>query len=197
MGKAESVGSTREAILGAAEDLFARQGYTATTIAEVASTVGIQGPAIYKHFASKRALFDEVLERVFAPFLALVQIEETRAGNLEAIVQRHLDNPNAARIVQHATLSGGEDFTLLVERWYRPFFADLQEQQAAPASGTAANGKQWRRSAVRISAFHSLLLGYLSLAPLHAAVLGYEPLEAKSIAELLALQSQLAQQVDW
>ena len=197
MGQAQTSNNTREAILAAAEELFASQGYAATTINQVAGAVGIQGPAIYKHFTNKRALFDEVLERVFSPFLALVEFEETRAGNLEAIVQQHLDNPNAARIVQHATLSGGEDFALLVERWYQPFFADLQTQQDAQSRGAPASLAAQRRGAVRIAAFHSMLLGYLSLAPLHKAVLGYDPLDAKSIAELLALQSQLSQHIDW
>ena len=99
--------NTRDKILDAAEVLFASQGYPATTIHQVAAEVGIQGPAIYKHFASKRALFEEVLERLFQPFTALLETDGDEASRQLAIIRQHLANPNASRIVQHATLSGG------------------------------------------------------------------------------------------
>ena len=68
--------STRDLILDAAEALFAEKGYQATTIKQVAEQVGVQGPALYKHFASKRALFEEVLERLFTPFTPLLKMPE-------------------------------------------------------------------------------------------------------------------------
>ena len=171
---------TRDRILQAAEDLFAAQGYQGTTINQLASEVGIQGPAIYKHFAGKRALFEEVLESLFEPFIAL--LEQDQAGAQLAIMQQHLANPNAARIVQHATLSGGEDLALLVERWYQMFFRQTRED---------LDGGQSPFTAVSIMALHSMLLGYLTLAPLHQAIFGIDPLTAPAVAELLELQAQL------
>mgnify|MGYP003409503118 CR=1 FL=1 len=76
---------TRDLILDAAESLFASQGYPATTIKQVAAQVGVQGPALYKHFTSKRALFEEVLERLFTPFTALLTDEATTGGNQREI----------------------------------------------------------------------------------------------------------------
>lgn len=173
--------TTREQILLAAQDLFASQGYAATTIKQVAERVGIQGPAIYKHFDSKRALFEEVLEGLFAPFLTLLDDDTKHGGDQTAIIAQHLRNPNASRIIQHATLSGGEDLALLVERWYLPFFSDVREL----ASGASSF------SPVMVMAFHSMLLGYLTLAPLHQAIFERDPLAADALAELLALQDQL------
>ena len=184
MPEAKTRSTTRDLILDAAEALFAAQGYQATTIKRVAEQVGVQGPAIYKHFTNKRALFEEVLERLFAPFLSLLTDELNSGHGQRDIVLQHLANPNASRILQHATLSGGEDLALLVERWYRPFFADTR---ALLDSGTPG------LSATSVMAFHSMLLGYITLAPLHQAIFDSNPLTEKALAELLKLQEDMAE----
>jgi TetR/AcrR family transcriptional regulator len=178
--------STRDLILDAAESLFARQGYQATTIKMVAEQVGVQGPALYKHFASKRALFEEVLERLFTPFTALLTDETAAGGSQRDIMQQHLANLNISRIVAHATLSAGEDLALLVERWYRPFFRHTRDMLAAGTHGFTA---------VSVMAFHSMLLGYLVLAPLHKAIFDTDPLTEEALAELLGLQEAMANTV--
>lgn len=182
MSSAATQPSTRDQILDAAENLFATQGYAATTIKQVAEQVGIQGPAIYKHFDNKRALFEEVLERLFSPFTAMLtqrDLVDDQAG----IVRQHLQNLNASRIVQLATLSGGEDLALLVERWYRPFFRQTRELLDSGQPGL---------SPVTVMAFHSMLLGYLTLAPLHRAIFDTDPLDDSAMQELLALEGGLA-----
>lgn len=178
---------TRDLILAAAESLFASQGYQATTIKQVAAQVGVQGPALYKHFTSKRALFEEVLERLFTPFTTLLTDAATMGGSQREIMQQHLVNPNAARIVAHATLSGGEDLALLVARWYRPFFSHTRAMLATGAAGFTP---------VSVMAFHSMLLGYLTLAPLHEAIFDTDPLTETALEELLGLQERLARAVN-
>lgn len=175
----EPTRTTRELILAAAENLFASQGYQATTIKQVAEQVGVQGPALYKHFSNKRALFEEVLERVFDPFTSLMADTEDLPGALQRVLEQQVRNPNASRIVQQATLSGGEDLALLVDRWYLPFF-----DQAREVASTGDRGL----SAVNIMALHSMLLGYLTLAPLHREIFDTEPLSAEALAELLQLE---------
>jgi len=182
MATTQETPSTREQILDAAENLFATQGYSATTIKQLAEQVGIQGPAIYKHFANKRALFEEVLERLFSPFIDMLESAEPEA-NQARIVQQHLDNPNASRIVQLATLSGGEDLALLVERWYRPFFQRTRELLDSPGSTITP---------VTEMAFHSMLLGYLTLAPLHQAIFDIDPLSTDALTELLDFEGSVA-----
>ncbi len=182
--------STRELILAAAEDLFASQGYGATTIKQVAGKVGVQGPALYKHFASKRALFEEVLERLFTPFLTLIQSATPDGGNLDAMLREHLRNPNASRIVQHATLSGGEDLALLVERWYQPFFHDLPGTPGAGQKNRSADAAGF--TPVAVMALHSMLLGYITLAPLHRNIFQQEPLAEAPLGELLSLLQRFA-----
>lgn len=54
----------REAILQAAVRAFARHGYAATTIEEIASEAGISKGSVYNYFPSKEALFFEIFQQV-------------------------------------------------------------------------------------------------------------------------------------
>jgi AcrR family transcriptional regulator len=57
-----SAESRRAAIIDAARVLFARNGFRGTGTSEIAAAAGCSEPMIYKHFASKQALFVAVLE---------------------------------------------------------------------------------------------------------------------------------------
>jgi AcrR family transcriptional regulator len=63
---------TREAILGASLELFAKRGYSATTTEQIARQAGISKGLIFTHFATKQdillAIFDEQFERVMPQF---------------------------------------------------------------------------------------------------------------------------------
>src|ERR1700709_1558716 len=53
--------SRREQILRAAAQLFAERGARAVGVDDVGAAVGVTGPAIYRHFASKDAMLAEML----------------------------------------------------------------------------------------------------------------------------------------
>jgi AcrR family transcriptional regulator len=50
-----------QTLLTVAERLFAERGYRAVSVNDIAQAAGITGPALYRHFPSKQALFAEVL----------------------------------------------------------------------------------------------------------------------------------------
>ena len=52
---------TRQRILAIAADLFARQGYTGTSIADIARELGTTTAALYYHFPSKSAILGGLL----------------------------------------------------------------------------------------------------------------------------------------
>jgi AcrR family transcriptional regulator len=56
--------TTRGRLLDAATELFARDGYEATSIEAVLAATGTSRGALYHHFAGKEALFEAVLERL-------------------------------------------------------------------------------------------------------------------------------------
>jgi AcrR family transcriptional regulator len=62
--------SRREQILRAAAQLFAERGARAVGVDDVGAAVGVTGPAIYRHFASKDAMLAEMLLRISERLLA-------------------------------------------------------------------------------------------------------------------------------
>ena len=58
--------ATRARILDAALELFAEQGYAATSVSVIAARAGVAPETIYSSFGTKRALIDGLIERVDA-----------------------------------------------------------------------------------------------------------------------------------
>lgn len=54
----------RNQLLEIAVQVFARRGFHATSMDEVAESAGVTKPVLYQHFRSKRALYLELLEEV-------------------------------------------------------------------------------------------------------------------------------------
>ena len=60
--------STKERILSEALTLFSVKGYESVTVAEIAGAVGVKAPALYKHYKSKRDIFDAILAEMKASY---------------------------------------------------------------------------------------------------------------------------------
>ncbi len=109
---------TRRALLEAARERFARDGYRGTSVADVSRDAGVGGTTAYVHFANKEALFfaavDDDLEALFADLAgALVARgpDEDLAGHLVTAVLDTVDTHPLA----HRLLAGLEpDFTARV-----------------------------------------------------------------------------------
>jgi AcrR family transcriptional regulator len=69
---------TRRELLAAALEHFSRGGYAGTSVREIAESVGIRDSAIYGHFPSKRALYEEALESAEAHLLSAPGIDLDR-----------------------------------------------------------------------------------------------------------------------
>ena len=57
-------GTRREEILDAAAGLFADRGYHGVSIDDIGAAVGMSGPGIYRHFASKEDVLAQMLLRI-------------------------------------------------------------------------------------------------------------------------------------
>ena len=55
---------TKERILEAALNLFAREGYAGVSMADIAGELGITKGALYRHYAGKRDIFESILRRM-------------------------------------------------------------------------------------------------------------------------------------
>jgi AcrR family transcriptional regulator len=166
-------------ILDEAERLFAERGYRGTSLAEVADRVGIRGPSLFNHFANKRALYEAVLGRLLRPFFAM--LDELRTSEEEAaeavlrMLDHHAAHPRLASLIQQAVLAGGEQLEWLIEGWYGPFFERVQQRVGAGGDALPVG------RAAQVMGFDSLILGYVTLAPMHARLLGLDPLEPEAL----------------
>ena len=61
---------TAAAILDAAEPLFARQGFAATTIKQIGAAAGVNPALIYYWYGSKDDLYRELLRRLFGTLVS-------------------------------------------------------------------------------------------------------------------------------
>ncbi len=53
---------TKQKILDEALTLFSEKGYANVYVADIAERVGIKAPSLYKHYKSKRAIFEAIIE---------------------------------------------------------------------------------------------------------------------------------------
>lgn len=129
---------TRQRILDAAFDLFARQGFSGTTISEVERQVGLAAGtgSFYRHFRSKEELFTAALEHEVALCMAEVDAERQSTPAPE--------NPEQARkFMLQRTLKG-------IRRFDRVFRLMLSEGERVPelresiAAALAGPGKELR-----------------------------------------------------
>ncbi len=190
--------STFERILDEAENLFAAHGYSATSLADVADAVGIRTPSLYNHFRNKEALYGAVLDRLIVSFAA--PLEELSQGavtyeqilqRLEKIVRQHHANPNLARLLQHAALSGGPHTDELIDRLFRPMFGSPEKIEGSNVPLLGDAGLQpWA-----VMAFNNLVMSYVTMAPMYRDVLGLDPFSEAALENQLKLIKSLLQAV--
>lgn len=63
-------------IIQEATRLFSRDGYRKVTIKQIAQACGITEPALYRHFASKQAIYDAVLDSLEKRLVSITIFEE-------------------------------------------------------------------------------------------------------------------------
>jgi TetR/AcrR family transcriptional regulator len=109
---------SREAVLAAAEQLFARNGYGGTSLQEIGDAAGVSRGLPSYSFGSKEALYAAVVARVFARAGEALRLAFERAAEQESadaigeLIGSCLDffaaDPNFVRIVQREALRGGD-----------------------------------------------------------------------------------------
>jgi TetR/AcrR family acrAB operon transcriptional repressor len=87
---AAEAAETRQAILRAALDEFSQRGYSATTLDGVARVAGVTRGAVYWHFASKAALYEDLLRAFGGQAGAIMGAAAAEGGDFIAVCQRIL-----------------------------------------------------------------------------------------------------------
>ena len=89
----------RRALIQAAARAFARGGYAATNLDDVAAEAGVSRVLIYRHFESKTQLYEAVLADVSDQLrTATGHPEHTTPNSLQGLVAAAQDNPDGFRL---------------------------------------------------------------------------------------------------
>lgn len=145
-GRTRDAARSREAILDAAEALFAGQGYDATSLHDIGQRAGVSRGTPGYFFRSKERLYQAVLARVFAAELDLVAQAQERAiatgggplAELTAAIESFLDflaaRPTFVQLIEREALTGGRSLR------NTPAHAAAMEAALATTAGILARG---------------------------------------------------------
>jgi AcrR family transcriptional regulator len=93
----------REQILAAATRAFARTGFAATGLDEIAAEAGVSHVILYRHFASKSDLYRAVLERACTRLAESVGTDDFDSGSIALLVRAAAADPEGFRLLfRHA-----------------------------------------------------------------------------------------------
>jgi AcrR family transcriptional regulator len=194
----EAPRSTKERILDAAEEIFARRGFEGASTREIASSAGVNISSLHYHWASKETLYVAVFRRVFERITA--HLERTVAplldgvrdagGDTVARIMRELIDffaaqPNVPRlllrrIVEVETLDEGLERDVLAPAW-RHFMDWTRRAKLDDASARFF-----------MLSLHSVVMIYVLDSAPYQAVLGGSLREPKLRAALQAHVGDLA-----
>lgn len=76
------MGDTKGKILLTALQLFARDGYEAVSVRNIAEELGITKGALYRHYRNKRDIFDSIVDR-------MIQIDAQRAKEYQMPIEQY------------------------------------------------------------------------------------------------------------
>jgi AcrR family transcriptional regulator len=82
---------TRQRILAIAAGLFSRQGYTGTTIADIARELGTTTAALYYHFPSKADILAGLLEEPLAAYARILEGMDASEPDPEKLLGAFID----------------------------------------------------------------------------------------------------------
>jgi AcrR family transcriptional regulator len=86
-----SPSDTRQRILAIAADLFSRQGYTGTTIADIARELGTTTAALYYHFPSKADILGGLLAEPLTAYTRIIESLDSDHPSPEELLGAFID----------------------------------------------------------------------------------------------------------
>lgn len=110
------MGDTKEKILLTALQLFAKDGYEAVSVRNIAEELGMTKGALYRHYKNKRDIFDSIVDR-------MIQIDAQRAKEYQMSVEQYDEMPDS-----YANTSWGDIEKYTIEQlrfWAEDNFALL------------------------------------------------------------------------
>lgn len=162
--------ASRDKILDAAEDLFARRGFTGIGLREVAEVAGLGKSSLFHHFRSKAELYAAVVGRILDLFEARLTQALAVGGSpaerfdrwLDALIDTFAEQPTSARLLLRSLfedddLTGASEEEQHADRTMKRILAalaDLLREGMAAGLFRMANVPHTVQSLVGMTVFH-------------------------------------------
>jgi AcrR family transcriptional regulator len=91
----------REQVLGAATSAFARRGYAATSLEDIAAEAGVTRAILYRHFESKADLYRAALDRAKHRIGAATGSPQFTQASIGALLAAAAEDADAFRLLFH------------------------------------------------------------------------------------------------
>jgi len=132
----------RATILAVAKVLFSDKGYHGVSVDEIARRLGVSPAILYRHFASKEALYEEVLNQIACKRESYVEVVVNSDGSfgdvLKGITHIYIASvsrdPDYLRMELQSALEGSDATRHFFENRWRPF-TDLIEYSLNELAG--------------------------------------------------------------
>jgi TetR/AcrR family transcriptional regulator len=161
---------SRDRILDAAEDLFARRGFTGVGMREVAETAGLGKSSLFHHFKSKAELYAAVVGRILDLFDRRTTAALAAGGGplarfdrwIDALMDTFAEHPTSARLLLRSLfeddeLTGTSEEEQRADRTLKHLFsrvANLLREGMESGAFRAANIQHTLQSLVGLTVYH-------------------------------------------
>jgi AcrR family transcriptional regulator len=119
----------REQLLAAATQAFARAGFAATSLDDIAAAAGISRVLLYRHFESKTDLYRAVLDRAIGRLTGAVGTRDYTYASIDALLQAAAEDPEGFRLLFHHAAREPE-FRQRMDRFQRGMVATARRELA-------------------------------------------------------------------
>jgi TetR/AcrR family transcriptional regulator len=147
----------RAQLLDIALNFFSQKGFDRTTTKEIAAAAGVTEAIVFRHFPSKQALYQAVLDQKSASPSARAWLEEARRrmdanddeglmrAIAEAVLEQYRSDPRMERLMLYAALEGQEtalnhfrNASMPIYELLREYLLKRQQEGALAAFSPAA-----------------------------------------------------------
>ena len=176
-----------EHILATASDFFARTGFAATSVEQVALACGAGKDTIYRRFPSKRSLFTADIERARVRILARLEgiaDQEHGADSLSRLrnVMRWLLDVNLdPELLAFKRIWFGEAMLQAMQSWKMPDPDPIMQRLVLLVSGAQASGHLRNADPVFLT---TQLISSIITGPTTTAMLGQTPFASDTAKEI-------------